>query len=85
MEAARKLLVKGRRPPSYSDAAENNTSVAEQLWTAGAKRLRRDAAGGRALEQGDGPADGSLGSARLGYGNVMLQTADKKQQGVNSR
>jgi tetratricopeptide (TPR) repeat protein len=37
MEAARRLLVKGRRPPSYSDAIENNTSVAEQLWTAGAK------------------------------------------------
>ena len=37
MEAARRLLVKGRRPPSYSDAIENNTSVAEQFWTAGAK------------------------------------------------
>jgi tetratricopeptide (TPR) repeat protein len=37
MEAARRLLVKGRRPPSYSDAAENNTSMAEQLWTAGAQ------------------------------------------------
>jgi chloride channel protein, CIC family len=37
MEGARKLLVKGRRPSSYSDAIENNTSVAEQLWTAGAK------------------------------------------------
>jgi tetratricopeptide (TPR) repeat protein len=37
MDAARRLLVKGRRPPSYSDAVENNTSVAEQLWTAGAQ------------------------------------------------
>ena len=37
MEAARKLLVKARRPPSYSDAIEQLTSVAEQLWTAGAK------------------------------------------------
>jgi len=37
MEGARRLLVKGRRPPSYSDAVENNTSVAEQLWTAGAQ------------------------------------------------
>jgi chloride channel protein, CIC family len=37
MEAARKLLVKGWRPPSYSDATDNVTSVAEQLWTAGAK------------------------------------------------
>jgi len=37
MEGARKLLVRGRRPPSYSDAIENNTSVAEQLWTAGAQ------------------------------------------------
>jgi chloride channel protein, CIC family len=37
MDAARKLLVKGRRPSSYSDAVENNTSVAEQLWTAGAQ------------------------------------------------
>jgi CIC family chloride channel protein len=37
METARRLLVKGRRPPSYSDAAENNTSVAEQLWKAGAQ------------------------------------------------
>jgi chloride channel protein, CIC family len=37
MEGARKLLAKGRRPPSYSDAIENNTSAAEQLWTAGAK------------------------------------------------
>jgi CIC family chloride channel protein len=36
MEGARKLLVKGR-PPSYSDAIEYDTSVAEQLWTAGAK------------------------------------------------
>ena len=33
MADARKLLVKGR-PPSYSDAIENNTSVAEQLWKA---------------------------------------------------
>ena len=37
MEAARRLLVKGRRPPSYSDATENNMSLAELLWTAGAK------------------------------------------------
>ena len=37
MEAARRLLVKGRRPPSYSDAIENDTSTAEQLWTAGTK------------------------------------------------
>jgi len=37
LEDARKLLVKGRRPPSYSDAIENITVVAEQLWTAGAK------------------------------------------------
>ncbi len=37
MAGARKLLVKGARPPSYSDAAENDTSVAEQLWAAGAK------------------------------------------------
>jgi CIC family chloride channel protein len=37
MEAARRLLVKGRRPPSYSDAIENDTSAAEQLWTAGTK------------------------------------------------
>ena len=35
MESARKLLAKGKRPPSYGDATENNTSVAEQLWTAG--------------------------------------------------
>jgi CIC family chloride channel protein len=37
METARRLLVKGRRPPSYSDATENNMSLAELLWTAGAK------------------------------------------------
>jgi tetratricopeptide (TPR) repeat protein len=37
MAGARKLLAKGPRPPSYSDAVESNTSVAEQLWTAGAK------------------------------------------------
>ena len=37
IEAARRLLVKGRPAPSYSDAIENNTSVAEQLWTAAAK------------------------------------------------
>jgi CIC family chloride channel protein len=35
MASARKFLAKGRRPPSYSDAIENNASVAEQLWTAG--------------------------------------------------
>jgi hypothetical protein len=37
MEAARRLLVKGRGPASYDDAMDNNTSVAEQLWTAGTK------------------------------------------------
>jgi CIC family chloride channel protein len=37
MEGARRLLIKGRRPPSYSDGIENNTSLAEQLWTAGAR------------------------------------------------
>ena len=37
MDTARKSLVKGLRPRSYSDAAENDTAVAEQLWTAGAK------------------------------------------------
>jgi CIC family chloride channel protein len=37
METARRLLVKGRRPASYSDAIESNTSAAEKLWTAGAK------------------------------------------------
>jgi len=37
MAASRRLLTKGRRPRSYSDAIENNTSVAEQLWTAGAQ------------------------------------------------
>jgi len=34
MEAARRLLVKGRRPGTK--AIESNTSAAEQLWTAGA-------------------------------------------------
>ena len=37
MEAARRLLLKTGRPPSYSDAIEINTSVTEQLWTAGAQ------------------------------------------------
>jgi chloride channel protein, CIC family len=37
MEQARRLVVKGRRPASYSDAVEKITSVAELLWTAGAK------------------------------------------------
>ena len=37
MEAARRLLAKGRRPASYSDAIESNTSAAEELWTEGAK------------------------------------------------
>jgi chloride channel protein, CIC family len=37
MDASRKLLVKGRRPPLYGDATENNTAAAEQLWTAGTK------------------------------------------------
>ena len=36
MEAARRLLAKGRRSGSYSEAIESNTSAAEQLWTAGA-------------------------------------------------
>ena len=37
IEGARRLLVKGRRPPSYGDAMEHNTLLAEQLWTAGTK------------------------------------------------
>jgi tetratricopeptide (TPR) repeat protein/CBS domain-containing protein len=37
METARRLTVKDRRPPSYGDAIENDTSVAEQLWTEGTK------------------------------------------------
>jgi len=37
MDAARKLVVKGRRPASYSDATENAVSAAENLWTAAAK------------------------------------------------
>jgi tetratricopeptide (TPR) repeat protein len=37
IEAARRLLVKTGRPPSYSYAMENNTSVTEQVWTAGAQ------------------------------------------------
>jgi CIC family chloride channel protein len=37
MESARRSLVTGRRPTSYSDAAENNTSLAEQLWAAEGK------------------------------------------------
>ncbi len=40
MEAARRLVGKVPRPPSYSDASEHNTSVAEQLWTAAAKTCR---------------------------------------------
>jgi len=35
MEAARKLLNKNQRPRSLSDAAERETSSAEQLWAAG--------------------------------------------------
>jgi tetratricopeptide (TPR) repeat protein len=37
METARRLMVKGRRPVSYGDAIEKDTTVAEQLWMAGAK------------------------------------------------
>ncbi|MGD0364428.1 MAG: chloride channel protein [Bryobacteraceae bacterium] len=37
IESTRRLLVKGRRPASYGDATEHNTSLAEQLWTAGQK------------------------------------------------
>jgi CIC family chloride channel protein len=37
MQSARRLSVKGRRPPSYSEAIEKNTLAAEELWTAGAK------------------------------------------------
>ena len=37
MDEARELLAKSRRPPSFSDAIENNTSLAEQLWTAAGK------------------------------------------------
>jgi tetratricopeptide (TPR) repeat protein len=37
MESARRLAVKGRRPPSYGAAIESNTSEAEQLWMAGTK------------------------------------------------
>lgn len=36
-DAARKFLVNGRRPPSYGDAIENDTTVAEQIWMAAAK------------------------------------------------
>jgi CIC family chloride channel protein len=34
---ARRLVVKGRRPASYSDAVEKIAAVAEQLWREGAK------------------------------------------------
>jgi len=37
MDNARNSLVAGRPPRSLTEAAENNTSEAEQLWTAGAK------------------------------------------------
>jgi len=37
MDTARKSLEKGSRPRSFSDAAEKNTAMAEQLWAAGAK------------------------------------------------
>jgi len=37
VDEARKLLLNGRRPPSYADAIENDTAAAEQLWTAAAQ------------------------------------------------
>jgi tetratricopeptide (TPR) repeat protein len=35
--AAQATLAGGRRPPSYSDAADQNIFLAEQLWTEGSK------------------------------------------------
>jgi len=37
METARRSLLNPRRPASYSDAIEQDTTIAEQLWTSGAK------------------------------------------------
>ena len=36
-EAARRLLIKGRRPESYSDEIESDTAAAEELWKGGAQ------------------------------------------------
>lgn len=57
MDAARRLLIKGRRPSSYDEAVESVVSTAEQLWTEGGK-----------VCNGMPPPDAALGRimARLG-------------------
>ena len=40
LDSARALLGKHQRPPSYSEAADANTTMAEQLWAGGVKSCK---------------------------------------------